>query len=255
MIGIASCQLGPKGKTMYKTLSAPLVVQIEATYRCPCKCRHCYNFLRSPAEARSLPTLSFWQMDRISAHLIKHKVFHAVVTGGEPLANKNVVFDGIEKPRSAGITVGVNSNLIPLRNDDARLLKQLGVSSVLTSLLGPDENSHQAITLAPGSFKRTIRGIRLLQEAEVPVFVNMVVSQANKHLLSQTAEFAKSLGIKVFYSTRAACPGNCFDFSGLALSQFFNQLEAQLVPNKLFLNEAFRHSEQSPTGSKFPIFS
>ncbi|KKQ97652.1 MAG: Radical SAM domain protein [Candidatus Woesebacteria bacterium GW2011_GWB1_39_12] len=140
------------------------------------------------------------------------------MTGGEPLVNKKVVFSGIEKLRKNNITVGINSNLIPLKPRDAKLIKTLGVSGVLTSLLGPDANSHEAITLRLGSFNETIRGIRLLQEARVPVMVNMVVSKDNKHLLRATAELVKRLGITRFYSTRAACPGNCSDFSGLALS-------------------------------------
>src|SRR3989344_6420546 len=203
---------------MYKTLSAPLVVQIEAPYRCPCKCRHCYNFWRQYAKTEIMPSLTEKQMGQISDQLIKHKIFHAVMTGGEPLVNKRVVFSGIEKLRENNITVGVNSNLIPLKPQDAKLLKTLGVSGVLTSLLGPDADSHEAITLKPGSFNATIRGIQLLQEAGVPVMVNMVISKASQHSLRATAKFVKRLGITRFYSTRAACPGNCLNFSDLALS-------------------------------------
>ena len=203
---------------MYKTLSAPLVVQIEATYRCPCKCRHCYNFWRQYADTKTMPSLTVKQMSRITDQLIGYKIFHAVMTGGEPLVNKRVVFSGIEKLRENNITVGVNSNLIPLKPQDAKLLKTLGVSGVLTSLLGPDADSHEAITLKPGSFNATIRGIQLLQEAGVPVMVNMVISKASQHSLRATAKFVKRLGITRFYSTRAACPGNCLNFSDLALS-------------------------------------
>lgn len=45
----------------------------------------------------------------------------------------------------------------------------------------------------------------------------MVVSQKNKAYIAETARLVKSLGVHHFNSTRAGCPGNCMDFSGMAL--------------------------------------
>lgn len=197
------------------------MVQIEATYRCPNICIHCYNFWRSKdelAQTKLQDNLTMEEMDHIVDQLIRFEVFHVIMTGGEPLANKRVVFHGIKRLRQAGITVGINSTLIPLKPKDASFLKEIGVSGVLTSILGPDAESHDAITQKPGSFDKTIRGIKLLQEAGMAVTANMVVSQANLHLMEQTASLAKSMGMKSFCSTRAACPANCTDFRDLALS-------------------------------------
>jgi len=173
-----------------------------------------------------IPYLSAKASDRVVEQLIRVKVFHVVFTGGEPFLNKKVLFRVIEKLRVAGITVGINSNLVPLTLNDAKCLKKLGITSILTSLMGPTSKDHDEIAQFSGAFEKTVRGVHFLQEAEIPLMVNMVVSQKNKHLLKETASFVKSLGIKHFLSTRAGCPGNCSDFSEMSLNlqEFRNYL-------------------------------
>ena len=203
---------------MYKTLSGPLVAQVEVATQCNNRCFHCYNFWRENNKSTFSQNLSIETADRVMEQLIRVKIFHIVFTGGEPLLNKNVLFKAIKKARDAGITVGINSNLIPLTFKDAEYLKQVGITSVLTSIMGPTSKEHDVIAQHKGAFEKTIKGIRFLQIAGVSVAVNMVVSQKNKHLLRETAQFVKSLGIKHFNSTRAGCPGNCGDFSEMSLS-------------------------------------
>ncbi|MEK7212464.1 MAG: hypothetical protein AAB686_02195, partial [Patescibacteria group bacterium] len=94
--------------------------------------------------------------------------------------------------------------------------------------MGPNAEIHDELAQCPGSFRRTIRGIRLLLDAGVWVVANMVVSKRNKGFLKETAKLAKSVGIKSFSSTRAGCPGNCPDFSqfSLTLQDFRDYLES-----------------------------
>lgn len=204
---------------MYKVLSAPLVAQIEISARCPNRCLTCYNYWRNSSDtplARS--DLSQEGAKRVIEELQAHHVFHLVLTGGEPLLNKKVLFWVSETALAGGMTVGINSTLISLTSSDARQLKELGVNAVLTSLMGPTAEVHDSIAQRRGAFEKTIRGIRLLREAQMPVVVNMVVSQRNKGLVGETAKLVKSLGLKQFSSTRAGCPGNCPDFSDFSLS-------------------------------------
>ncbi|MBI2628139.1 MAG: radical SAM protein [Candidatus Niyogibacteria bacterium] len=214
---------------MYKTLSGPLVVQVEISAQCTNRCMHCYNFWREDDSLIDSQNMSAKVADQVIDKLINAKIFHVVFTGGEPLLNKRVLFRAIEKTKAANITVGINSNLIPLVSKDAERFKELGVANVLTSLMAPTAKSHDEIAQLNGAFEKTVRGIRLLQKARVSVMVNMVISQKNKHLLRETALFVKSLGIKHFSSTRAGCPGNCSDFSEMSLSlQDFRDYLAEL---------------------------
>lgn len=214
---------------MYKTLSGPLVAQIEISADCTNRCLHCYNFWREEDDFVSFSNLSMDVAEQVMDKLILSKVFHVVFTGGEPFLNKRVLFRAIEKARDANITVGINSNLIPLNFKDVERLKELGVTNVLTSLMAPTAEIHDEIAQSKGAFKRTTMGIRLLQKAGIPIMVNMVISQKNKHILKETALFVKSLGIKYFSSTRAGCPGNCGDFSEMSLNlQDFRDYLAEL---------------------------
>lgn len=203
---------------MYKTLSGPLVVQVEISTLCTNRCLHCYNFWRRDENYTFPSNLSMEGIERIMKQLIALKVFHIVFTGGEPLLNKRILFYGIEKATEANITVGLNSNLVPLAFQDAKSLKHLGVTNVLTSLMGPSAEIHDEIAQLKGAFNATVRGIQLLQKFNIPVTVNMVVSQKNKHLIRDTAVFVKKLGVDHFSSTRVGWPGNCNDFSEFSLS-------------------------------------
>lgn len=214
---------------MYKTLSAPLVAQVEISGRCPNRCLHCYNFWRQNKELILPADLSINAIDRVMSQLINYRIFHAVLTGGEPFLNKTVLFRALERASSGSITININSSLVTLTVEDVKRLKKLGISRILTSIMGPNAEVHDNIAQRPGAFQETVRGIRLLQEAEVPVDVNMVISQKNKSFLRETVRFVKFLGIKHFNSTRAGCPGSCCDFSELSLTiQDFRDYLAEL---------------------------
>lgn len=215
---------------MYKTISAPLVVQVEISAQCTNQCMHCYNFWRqNDKTGNNFSDLSIEKIDRIMDQLTYYRIFHIVFTGGEPFLNKRVLFRALEEAQFTGITTGINSNLIPITNEDAKRLKQLEVTNVLTSLMGPTSEIHDELAQHRGAFRKTVRGIRFLQEAGVSTTVNMVLSQKNKQFLKETALFVKSLGVKHFSSTRAGCPGNCGDFSEMSLDiQDFRDYLAEL---------------------------
>lgn len=212
---------------MYKTLSAPHILQIEVSSLCPNRCQHCYNFWRKSGGSVAHANLSLDQADRIMDQIINSKVFHIVLTGGEPLLNKAVTFCILERAVTGGVTTSLNSTLVTLTESDAIRLKNLKVSMVLTSLLGPSEEIHDEIAQKKSAFKKTLRGIQILRKVGVPISVNMVISKKNKHLIRETGNLAKSLGVSSFNATRAGCPGNCFDFSGLSLDlkEFRSYLE------------------------------
>lgn len=203
---------------MYKTLSAPHVLQIEVSSLCPNRCQHCYNFWRKSGGPVAHASLSLSQADRIMDQLINHKVFHIVLTGGEPLFNKAVSFRILERAAISGITTSMNSTLVKLTASDATRLKELKISVVLTSLLGPTAEVHDEMVQRKSAFEETLHGIHVLRSAEVPVSINMVISKKNNHLIRETGNLAKSLGVSSFNVTRAGCPGNCFDFSNFSLN-------------------------------------
>lgn len=205
---------------MYRRLKAPTSVQIELTERCPNACLHCYNAWRDRTHT-SCAGRDFAQADvaKTVAELRAAGVFHVVLTGGEPFLNKSVLYGFLRGFRDVGIGCGVNSTLMGMTVGDISQLAELGTTGVLTSVLGPNSDVHDSITQHPGSFKHTIRGIRALVEHGRPPAVNMVITSKNMGVVRETAAFVASLGVRGFNATRAGCPSNCRDFSGLRIDE------------------------------------
>jgi len=203
---------------MYKRLSAPIRVQVEITNKCNQKCLHCYNYWRS-GDISPTSELSQKDMDRVSDVLAQNNVFGVVITGGEPLLSYENCVELSSKCQENGLDVSLNTNLTIPEKHKIKTLKEKGVRSILTSILGPNEETHDRITNKPGSFGMLLKGLAASIESSMPITVNMVVTKENKHLVRETAKLVKEMGIKFFCATRAGRPGNCPDFSGLELNR------------------------------------
>lgn len=221
---------------MYRRIKSPTIVQVELTEKCPNVCLHCYNYWRSkePGGIRKCTDLPVSMVPVIAEKLASAGVFHLVLTGGEPLANKKSLKAFIVECGNRGITCGINSTLRGLFSEDVEMFKQKHVLGILVSLLGSTPEKHDAITQSAGSFYQTVKGIQTLIENKVSVSISMVISAKNNTDLIKTAILAKSLGAKGFYATKASCAGNCQDFHELKLDQkqFNEHLEDLLVVSR-----------------------
>lgn len=195
-------------------------MQIEVTSKCTSECVHCYNFWRKEecGSTGNFGALSNADVKTIMQKLADAEVFHVVVTGGEPLVNFQATMLCIELARSANMAVGLNSNLILLTKERATELKRVGLTHILTSILGPNAEIHDKITQRKGSFEKLMAGTNAAHQAGLRVSANMVVSQLNFDQVRATAKLVAGLGIKSFMATKAGCPGNCSDFSQIAPS-------------------------------------
>lgn len=203
---------------MYKTLCAPVTVQIELSSECTNKCAHCYNFWRANEENIKKDSLSREQVKTIFGKLADAKVFDVIITGGEPLLNKDGLLACLKESARFNIGISVNSNMVPLDKEYLKLLRDAGLKNIITSLLGPNEKIHDKISRKKNSFRKAVLNIELALKEQMNIVVNMVVSKLNIDYIKETAYFVSSLGIKKFASTKAGCPGNCDDFSKLSLT-------------------------------------
>ncbi len=202
---------------MYKTLSAPLTVQIELTTKCTNKCVHCYNFWRNDTDHKNT-SLSLKQISTILQKICNAKVFDITITGGEPLLNKKGLLFCLQGANRYELDFSLNSNLMPLTPNYIKELRRLGLKHILTSLLGPNAEIHDTIVQKSGAFSKTIQNIKLALKEGIGITVNMVVSSLNLKYIRETAKLVASLGVKKFAATRAGCPGNCLDFSNLSIT-------------------------------------
>lgn len=217
---------------MYRTLSAPITVQWEVTPTCNHKCIHCYNFWRNEPHQKALPEGYRETYQKVVDELIVSKVFHVVVTGGEPLAVISQIADYLRQLRQAGIAISINTNLTLLTPKKVTLLKEIGIKSILVSLPSANPEICDFIVTKKNSLPKIIKGIRLAVESGFRVAGNMVISQYNYPDIEKTAELAYSLGLKNLTLTRASnpIPGSWFAEKVLSRPQF---LEMQNLIDEL----------------------
>lgn len=207
-------------REVFRTLSAPVTLQWEQTGYCNHNCEHCYNFWRQDEEPQKLvitpETIEVYE-DTVD-QIIENEVFQVTITGGEPLSVFKWTYPLMQKLSEADVGISLNSNLTMLNREKAKLLKSLGVRSILTSLMSPDPELNDRLAGQENAHRNTVRGIQIAQEEGFWVAVNMVVTKKNLGEIYEMAEYVKSLGINSFAATKASTPITCPDFSDYMLS-------------------------------------
>src|SRR3989338_3853819 len=194
-------QYSPIGKYQF---FAPSTVHIELTNACPEKCRHCYNFWRQDNFCPEKMTRE--NFDLLVKELVKNKVFHVILTGGEPLVNYDVLLYAVAELKKNGLTGTCNSNLVLATKEKMEALKQAGLPHILTSLNSYRKDVNDFMVSTPGAYEKILAGIRCAVDAGIVISVNMIISKNNIKDIYNTAELAAKLGAKKFNATRTVPP-------------------------------------------------
>ncbi|MDP3764062.1 MAG: radical SAM protein [bacterium] len=204
---------------MFTRLSGPINVQWELTSWCNHNCIHCYNYWRSEEIGSPVFEVNDSIFCLVEKEVVENNVFSITLTGGEPLLVIPRISNILKRMRSRGITFNLNSNITLLTPKMIYLLGELGIKSVLTSLMSADPQINDKISQRKGSYKIIVKKIRFAVQNGLGVSVNMVVTKDNFHTIEETGKLAKELGAKTFCATKASAPSNCLDFSEFSIDQ------------------------------------
>jgi MoaA/NifB/PqqE/SkfB family radical SAM enzyme len=160
---------------------------------------------------------------------------HLIISGGEP------TLDGqleryVRHARSLGYeTITLETNAIQLaRPGEAARLRDAGLSGCFVSLHSADPETSDAITRAPGTHARTVKGIQALLAAGVTVSLNCVLTREGLPHLAALPDFV--------HSSFGAHPR----MEGLMLSQptdpFDRALLSQILPEPAALRAALHET-------------
>ena len=212
---------------MFRTLSAPINLQVEITEKCTHKCRHCYNYFRhgdNPGHTLNDDSIRF-----ITNEIIENKVSRIVITGGEPLVEPEKVINFANLLSGIPwISISLNSNLVLFNELIGKRLLQAGVKTILTSLVADDPKIHDWVTQRPGSWEKTVGGIELAKSFGYRVLINMVLTKWNIDRVYRTGKLAKDLGADKFGATRACAPTpliNTFENNLISIDQLRRSLD------------------------------
>ncbi|WP_211109392.1 radical SAM/SPASM domain-containing protein [Azospirillum tabaci] len=199
MDGMAHSVVSRKAKRA--PLSAPISINLELTSGCNIQCRHCYNFWREdPASFKD--SVSMEKIDRLVAMIVASKVFHVILTGGEPLLNFPVMEYAARRLSEAGLSISTNSNLMLATPTKMERLRVAGLDHILTSLNSYDPATNDHMMNKPGALDRIKEGIRTTRAAGIRVSANMVISTPNAEHVYETARLAAALGVQKIFATR-----------------------------------------------------
>lgn len=195
--------------------SLPILGEIAVTYRCNNACLFCY----AGCGARGCGTagaggheMSLEEVKRVIRVFREDaKIPFFSFTGGEPTLRSDLPAM-IRYARETGLSVNLITNATLVDGVMARALHAAGLSTAQVSVESPDAEEHDALTATPGSHRRTLAGIRALQEAGIAVQTNTTLTAHNAASLPRLAPFLKGLGVRRF-----AC--NLFIPSGTGLSR------------------------------------
>lgn len=152
-------------------LNVPLSVQLDLTYRCNERCVHCY------LDHQDYGEMTTAEIKRLLEEMAEAGVFILTLSGGEIMLRKDF-FEILEYARQLTFCVKLKTNAILIREQEAARIRDLGVESIQISIYSHRPEIHDAITLVPGSLKRSIDAARFLKSQGLRViFANVLMVQ------------------------------------------------------------------------------
>ncbi|MEJ8838393.1 radical SAM protein [Ramlibacter sp. AN1133] len=170
-------------------LERPMKTTLVITEQCNLDCRLCYGRCHEPKPRAEL-SIEEWR--RIVDELAASGVIWLYIEGGEPFLKPGFVELLAENTPRMFTMVRTHGTLI----DDvlAARLKAIDVGIVLVDLWGASAATHEALTGTPGSFERTVAGMRRLVSAGIETHALCILNRRNVHELQAWCDLVGSLG-------------------------------------------------------------
>ncbi|PYX32807.1 MAG: hypothetical protein DMG77_02385 [Acidobacteria bacterium] len=170
-------------------LGVPLAVQVDLTYRCNERCVHCYLDHDDHGE------MTTTEIKHLLDELADAGVFILTLSGGEILMRRDF-FEILEYARQLTFCVKLKTNGVLIREREAARIRDLGVESVQVSIYSHRPEVHDAITLVPGSLKRSLTAIRFLKSQGIKVTIANVLMTENMQDYQDVRALADELGVR-----------------------------------------------------------
>ena len=165
---------------------------LELTGKCNLKCVHCYAGSGPQIPLVERMTHDDWLNAITSAREAGCSGVQFV--GGEPTLYPRLV-ELIDHARGLGYQpIEVYTNATALTDNTLQQFKDRGVR-LACSFYAVSAEVHDGITKSPGSFKRTVRGIRNALRFEIPIRVGVIELPENRHEVEAAVELLKSMGV------------------------------------------------------------
>ena len=170
-------------------LNIPLSVQLDLTYRCNERCVHCYLDHDDHGEMTTA------EIKHLLDEMAEAGVFILTLSGGEIFLRKDF-FELLEHARRLMFCVKLKTNAVLIREREAARLRDLDIESIQISIYSHRPEVHDAITLVPGSLKRSVDAIRFLKSQGLKVIIANVLMTQNMQDYPGVRALAAELGVE-----------------------------------------------------------
>ncbi len=167
-----------------------LSIHFDITYRCPQDCIHCYIDKRRKKE------LSLEEIKKILIDARSLNTLFVTFSGGEVFARRDFG-KIIEMTNRIGFSIKLITSGYLIGKKEEEHLKKNRVISVGVSLHSIKPEIHDTITTIKGSCEKTMRAIKMLNEAGIPVVVKSMVMRQNYEYYIELLKWVLSMGENV----------------------------------------------------------
>lgn len=170
------------------SVGSPLSLIAEVTHRCPLHCLYCSNPIEMQRAESELVTEDW---ERVFQQAGQMGVLHLHLTGGEPLARKDLP-ELIRAGREAGLYVNMITSGVGMTEDRLATLIEAGLEHIQLSFQDLEEESanHIAGTRAH-AIKLAL--VPILKRYDIAFTVNLVVHRMNLDRLEEFIALAEEL--------------------------------------------------------------
>ena len=165
----------------------PLAVHLDLTYRCNERCVHCYLDHDDHGEMTTA------EIVRVLDEVAEAGTFFLTLSGGEIFMRRDF-FEILAHARKRMFAVKLKTNAVMVTSARAARLARLGVAEVQVSVYSHRGEAHDAITKLPGSFRRTLEGVKRLREHGIKVTFANVLMKGNEDDYAGVRALARELG-------------------------------------------------------------
>ena len=170
-------------------LNIPLSVQLDLTYRCNERCIHCY------LDHQDYGEMTTAEVKRLLGEMADAGVFILTLSGGEIMLRKDF-FEILEYARRLTFCVKLKTNAVLIHEQEAARIRELGVESIQISIYSHRAEVHDAVTLVPGSLKRSLDAASFLKSQGLRVVLANVLMVQNVQDYQGVRALATEMGLE-----------------------------------------------------------
>jgi len=170
----------------------PYTLIAELTYRCPLACPYCSNPLDLRARSRETTELTTDEWCRAFEEAASLGVMQLHLTGGEPLARKDLEVL-VAKARALDLYVNLITSGVPLTRERLTRLAQAGLDAIQLSVQDVDAARSDRIA-GIACFDEKMEVAALVRELGLPLTLNVVLHRDNIDRVPEIVAMGERLG-------------------------------------------------------------